>query len=215
MESDSSAKAGSKASSGASDVPFVLFLAESRKDDRDEGRRGVVGREIGPRLPDVERFMLLPACGVVEEDMAVWLCCQLPFVDLIISSRREACRMPEHPSLHNEPQSIQPRDSLSRADPRAAVLFYAENVHKSIIPMMAARCDGMLGDIDAQISITFVDNPHWLFLPCSYSYLAVLFITIQNHRFLLHTSTSPLLSKVQLRESHPSPTLSLHPLLQS
>lgn len=44
--SASSAKAGSKALSGnGSPPPFVLRCADSRKDDRDEGRSGVVGRE--------------------------------------------------------------------------------------------------------------------------------------------------------------------------
>jgi hypothetical protein len=60
IESDNSANAGSKVSKGVSDT-LVLALADSRKDDREEGRKGVVGRDTGPRLPDVDRFMLLPA----------------------------------------------------------------------------------------------------------------------------------------------------------
>ena len=46
MASDSSAKPGSKALRGKEAVsPCTLDRAESRKDDREEGRRGVVGRE--------------------------------------------------------------------------------------------------------------------------------------------------------------------------
>jgi hypothetical protein len=72
IESDSSAKAGSKDSKGASEAPATLdFLPDSRRDERDDGRRGVVGRERGLRLPDVERFTLLPAWGVVEDDIVV------------------------------------------------------------------------------------------------------------------------------------------------
>jgi len=61
IESDSSAKAGSKDSKGASEAPATLDLPDSRREEREEGRRGVVGRERGLRLPDVERFTLLPA----------------------------------------------------------------------------------------------------------------------------------------------------------
>lgn len=70
MESESSANAGSKASRGASDAPPKLPLPDSRSDERDEGRRGVVGRERGRRLPEVERLMLPPAWGVPEDMMA-------------------------------------------------------------------------------------------------------------------------------------------------
>jgi hypothetical protein len=69
IESDNSAKEGSKASRGTSHAPPKLALPDSRREEREEGRRGVVGREMGLRLPDVERLILLPACGVVEEDM--------------------------------------------------------------------------------------------------------------------------------------------------
>lgn len=47
----------------------MLALPDSRSEDREDGRRGVVGREMGLRLPEVERLMLLPACGVIEEDI--------------------------------------------------------------------------------------------------------------------------------------------------
>lgn len=55
MASDSSAKAGSKALRGNEGPPPVLALADSRKEERDEGRSGVVGRETLVR--DVERFL--------------------------------------------------------------------------------------------------------------------------------------------------------------
>jgi hypothetical protein len=61
IESDNSANAGSKASRGASDAPPMLAFPDSRKDDLDEGRKGVVGRERGLRLPEFDRFVLLPA----------------------------------------------------------------------------------------------------------------------------------------------------------
>ena len=61
IESDNSAKAGSKASMGASDVPPTLDLPDSRKEDREEGRSGVVGREMGLRFPDVDLLDELPA----------------------------------------------------------------------------------------------------------------------------------------------------------
>lgn len=68
MESDNSAKAGSNASMGASEIPPpALFRPDSRKEEREEGRRGVVGREMGRRVPEVERLMLLVAWGVVED----------------------------------------------------------------------------------------------------------------------------------------------------
>ena len=69
IESDSSAKAGSNESSGTADAPPMLAFADSRKDDLEEGRRGVVGRDSGLRVPDVERFVLLPPKGVVEDDI--------------------------------------------------------------------------------------------------------------------------------------------------
>ena len=71
MESDSSAKEGSKSSRGASDAPIMLALPDSRNDDLEEGRSGVVGRERGRWLPDTDFLVLLPACGVVEEDIVI------------------------------------------------------------------------------------------------------------------------------------------------
>lgn len=49
MASDSSAKAGSKALRGKGASPSPALRAESRNDDRDEGRSGVVGREVWER----------------------------------------------------------------------------------------------------------------------------------------------------------------------
>lgn len=48
----------------------MLDLPDSRKDERDDGRRGVVGREFGRRFLEPERFVLLSR-GVVEEDIVV------------------------------------------------------------------------------------------------------------------------------------------------
>lgn len=47
IESDNSAKAGSNDSSGVSETPPVLALPDSRRDDLDDGRKGVVGRDVG------------------------------------------------------------------------------------------------------------------------------------------------------------------------
>lgn len=55
MASDSSAKAGSKALRGNAPSLPDPPLAESRRDEREEGRRGVVGREALVR--DVDRFL--------------------------------------------------------------------------------------------------------------------------------------------------------------
>ena len=67
MESDNSANDGSKASSGrVSDTPPTLAFQDSRREDREDGRKGVVGRERGLRVPELDRFALLPAWGVVE-----------------------------------------------------------------------------------------------------------------------------------------------------
>ena len=48
----------------------MLALPDSRREEREDGRRGVVGRERGRRVVEVERWMLLlPAWGVVEDDI--------------------------------------------------------------------------------------------------------------------------------------------------
>jgi hypothetical protein len=58
MASESSANAGSNVLSGNGASPETLSRAESRKDDRDEGRSGVVGREVRVRDVDRARFVL-------------------------------------------------------------------------------------------------------------------------------------------------------------
>lgn len=63
IESDNSAKAGSKASRGASDAPPMLAFPDSRKEDLEDGRKGVVGRDKGLRLPEFDRFVLLRLGG--------------------------------------------------------------------------------------------------------------------------------------------------------
>lgn len=63
MASDSSPNWGSNALSGKG--ASALALADSRKEERDEGRKGVVGREILVR--EVERFL---SC-----DMVRWYVC--------------------------------------------------------------------------------------------------------------------------------------------
>lgn len=68
IESDNSANAGSKVSMGDSDTPPTLDFPDSRNEDRDDGRRGVVGRDVWARVREVERFVL-PSIGVVENDM--------------------------------------------------------------------------------------------------------------------------------------------------
>ncbi len=66
MASDSSAKAGSNVLRGNGVSPSPAERAESRKDDRDEGRSGVVGRdvrvlELGRRFPVVS-WSICAAC---------------------------------------------------------------------------------------------------------------------------------------------------------
>jgi hypothetical protein len=56
IASDNSAKAGSKVFKGNAAPPRVLALAVSRKDERDDGRIGVVGRDV--RVRDVDRCRL-------------------------------------------------------------------------------------------------------------------------------------------------------------
>lgn len=70
MASDSSAKAGSNAFSGNGASCSPAPRADSRKDDRDEGRSGVVGREVRER--EFER--LLGSRGVVDIFAAFVLC---------------------------------------------------------------------------------------------------------------------------------------------
>lgn len=65
IESESSANAGSKTSKGTEDAP-VLERADTPREEREEGRRGVVGRDMGPRDPEVGRLALLLARGVVD-----------------------------------------------------------------------------------------------------------------------------------------------------
>jgi hypothetical protein len=64
MASDSSAKAGSNVLSGnEAESPCTLLRAESRNDERDDGRRGVVGRD---REVDRVRRCELGGCGSSE-----------------------------------------------------------------------------------------------------------------------------------------------------
>jgi hypothetical protein len=70
MESDSSAKDGSNDSRGALDGPPMLDLPDSRKDEREDGRNGVVGRDVGLRLLEPDRLILLSR-GVSEADIVL------------------------------------------------------------------------------------------------------------------------------------------------
>ena len=70
IESDSSAKDGSSDSRGALDGPPTLDLPDSRKDEREEGRNGVVGRDVGLRLLEPDRLALLSR-GVSEADIVL------------------------------------------------------------------------------------------------------------------------------------------------
>lgn len=54
MASESSAKAGSKTLSGNGASTSPALRAESRNEDRDEGRSGVVGRDVRER--ELERL---------------------------------------------------------------------------------------------------------------------------------------------------------------
>ena len=50
----------------------MLALPDSRREEREEGRRGVVGRERGLRELEAERItLLLPAWGVLEAFMVI------------------------------------------------------------------------------------------------------------------------------------------------
>lgn len=70
IESDSSAKDGSNDSRGAWDGPPMLDLPDSRKDEREDGRNGVVGRDVGLRLLEPDRLVLLSR-GVSEADIVL------------------------------------------------------------------------------------------------------------------------------------------------
>lgn len=82
IESDNSAKAGSNDSRGACDAPIALDLPDSLNDDRDKGRRGVVGRDVGRRVLEPDLLVLLSR-GVVEDDMIMNVVCLLPLEVLI------------------------------------------------------------------------------------------------------------------------------------
>lgn len=49
-------------------MPPTLDLPDSRKEDFEEGRRGVVGREVGRRVPELDRLMLLSS-GLFDADI--------------------------------------------------------------------------------------------------------------------------------------------------
>jgi hypothetical protein len=66
IESASSANAGSNDSRGTPKAPPKLDLPESRREDREDGRRGVVGREVGRRFLEPDRLLLLVR-GVVDD----------------------------------------------------------------------------------------------------------------------------------------------------
>ena len=67
-ESESSAKAGSIVSSGRVEDPLELALKprESRKDVRELDLKGVVGREEGAWLRDVDRLALPSAIEIAS-----------------------------------------------------------------------------------------------------------------------------------------------------
>lgn len=48
----------------------MLDLPDSLKDDRDEGRSGVVGRDVGRRFFEPDLLVLLSR-GVVDDDMVL------------------------------------------------------------------------------------------------------------------------------------------------
>lgn len=85
MASDSSAKAGSNVLSGKDASPLTLFRAESRNEDRDEGRSGVVGRDV--RVRELDRFALeSPLSPISPEDIGGF--CGLPRDSTLVVSRR-------------------------------------------------------------------------------------------------------------------------------
>jgi len=50
----------------------MLDLPDSRKDDLDDGRRGVVGRDVGRRVFELDRLTLLSS-GFFEDDIMMLL----------------------------------------------------------------------------------------------------------------------------------------------
>jgi hypothetical protein len=66
----------------------MLAFPDSRKEDLEDGRRGVVGRERGLRLPEPDRFVLLPAWGVVEEDILESQCAGSCRKNVLVGLRR-------------------------------------------------------------------------------------------------------------------------------
>jgi hypothetical protein len=69
IASENSANIGSNDSSGVSDGPPTLRFPDSRSDERDDGRNGVVGLDVGLRPRELERFAALSP-GVADEDIA-------------------------------------------------------------------------------------------------------------------------------------------------
>lgn len=65
--SDSSAKAGSNVFRGNGSPPPTVRCAESRKDERDEGRSGVVGRET-ERVRELDRLALCCPSAIIAVD---------------------------------------------------------------------------------------------------------------------------------------------------
>lgn len=65
MASESSANASSNALRGNGASPFPAFLAEPRNDERDEGRKGVVGRGVRERAPERLAFESGSSKGMV------------------------------------------------------------------------------------------------------------------------------------------------------
>lgn len=74
MASESSAKDGSKTFKGnASAPPLVLARADSTKDERDEGRSGVVGREVRVRELDRWRAEGRALADIAEACDSIWV----------------------------------------------------------------------------------------------------------------------------------------------
>lgn len=73
-------------------MPPRLALPDSRRDEREDGRRGVVGREMGLREAEVERWMLLPAWGVVEVAMFPGAGLSLLSLSILVSESKYATR---------------------------------------------------------------------------------------------------------------------------